>query len=269
MSLRSHVIGIALAAASGQAAEAHVICTIIADAASQKILLQQGSCEQRVTPASTFKIAISLMGFDAGVLKDEHSPSLPYQNGYVDWGGATWRQAQDPTSWIKYSVVWFSQQVTRSLGMPRFQQYVRDFQYGNVDVSGDNGKDNGLDRAWISSSLKISPLEQVVFLEKIVNRQLPVNQHAFDITGKITEIAGAPDGWTIHAKTGTGFPRENGVADESHGYGWFVGWATTDQRTLVFARLIQDEQKGQRPAGLTARDDFMAELPDLLNSHAN
>ena len=35
--------------------------------------------------ASTFKIAISLMGFDATFLQDEHSPALPYQPGDPDW----------------------------------------------------------------------------------------------------------------------------------------------------------------------------------------
>ncbi len=63
--------------------------------------MQEGDCATRVTPASTFKIAISLMGFDSGFLKDAHTPTLPYREGYVDWGGAEWLKPTDPTRWIK------------------------------------------------------------------------------------------------------------------------------------------------------------------------
>ncbi len=227
--------------------------------------MQEGDCSTRVTPASTFKIAISLMGFDSGFLKDAHSPVLPYRAGYPDWGGADWLQPTDPTRWIRYSVIWFSQQVTKSLGDVRFRYYVDAFGYGNRDVSGDPGKHNGLEHAWLSSSLRISPLEQVAFLEKVVNRQLPVNPHAYDMTNQITEVAQLPDGWDVHGKTGSGFPlAADGTTDKAHGYGWFVGWATKGTRTVVFARLVQEDRVMQGLAGVRARDAFMKELPGLL-----
>jgi beta-lactamase class D len=56
---------------------------------------------------------------------------------------------------MKHSVVWFSQQIAQYLGQGRLQQYATQFGYGNADFSGDSGKNNGLERAWISSSLKI------------------------------------------------------------------------------------------------------------------
>lgn len=248
-------------------AYAHAVCTVVADASTGKVIVQQGDCERRVTPASTFKIAISLMGYDAGFLKDAHTPRLPYRDGYVDWGGAAWRQPTDPANWIRYSVVWFSQQVTQSLGKERFASYTRQFQFGNADVAGDSQHD-GLTHAWIDSSLQISPLEQVSFLEKVVNRRLPVSQHAYDMTDEITEIALLPDGWDVHGKTGAGFPQAaDGSDDRAHGWGWFVGWASKGQRTLVFARLIQDDalQPGAAPAGMRARDALIREWPTLAD----
>jgi len=247
-------------------AQAKTICTVIADAADNKILTQQGDCSSRVTPASTFKIAISLMGFDAGFLKDAHTPTLPYRAGYPDWGGDAWRQPTDPTRWIRYSVVWFSQQVTKALGETRFQQYATAFDYGNADVSGDPGKHNGLERAWISSSLKISPLEQVAFLGKLVHRQLPVTPHAFDMTNQIIEVTHSANGWDIHGKTGMAFPRQaDGTFDKAHGHGWFVGWAVKGDHTLLFARLIQDEKAEAGSAGIRARDAFLTELPAVAD----
>jgi beta-lactamase class D len=265
MKLRMLALAAAMAAA-GTSVSAHTLCTAVAEAASAKILLQQGDCSTRTTPASTFKIAISLMGFDAGFLKDTHTPTLQYRAGYPDWGGEAWRQPTDPSRWIKYSVVWFSQQVTRSLGMTRFANYTKEFGFGNADVRGDSRHD-GLTHAWIDSSLQISPLEQVAFLTKLVNHKLPVSEHAFAMTSEITEVTKLSDGWDIHGKTGTGFPENaDGSDDKAHGWGWFVGWASRNGKTLVFARLIQDDGPlpGQEPVGLRARDAFVADFPNSI-----
>jgi len=247
--------------------QAKTICTAVADAKTGDILLQQGNCSERFTPASTFKVALSVMGFDSGFLMDEHAPTLPFRDGYVDWGGDNWRQPTDAVRWIKYSVVWFSQQIAYSLGEQRLNRYASSFGYGNADFSGDPGKDNGLERAWIGSSLKISPLEQVAFLKKLVNRELPVTSHALDMTLKIVEKTSLPSGWEVQGKTGMADPLlANGVADEDHPYGWFVGWATKGERKLVFARLIQDDKKESGTAGVRSRDAFLKELPSLADS---
>lgn len=266
MPLRPAALALLITALISTNAHAKTLCTVIADANTSQTLIQQGDCSTRVTPASTFKIAISLMGFDSGVLKTEHDPVLPYREGYVDWGGALWREPTDPARWIKYSVVWFSEQVTQSLGQARFQQYATAFHYGNEDVSGDPGKQNGVMGSWIDSSLRISPLEQVAFLKKVVNRQLPVTAHAYDMTEHITEVTTLPDGWDIHGKTGTGSPGAVGAFDRAHAYGWFVGWARKGTRTLVFARLIQDEQAKDTPAGIRARDAFLQEWPGMVDA---
>jgi beta-lactamase class D len=251
-------------------AQAKTVCTVISDAGTGHVVMQEGHCLERVTPASTFKIAISLMGFDAGILKDAHSPTLPYRDGYPDWGGDAWRQPTDPARWMTYSVVWFSQQVTHALGEVRLQKYAKEFGYGNADVSGDPGKNNGLDRSWISSSLTISPMEQIAFLRKLVNRELPVSSHSVDMTNQITQVTKLPGGWDIHGKTGTAFPHHaDGSNDEAHAHGWFVGWMTKDSHTLVFARLIQDERKESGTAGIRARDAFLKELPALFAKKAN
>mgnify|MGYP006168708105 CR=1 FL=1 len=68
------------------------ICTLIAEAQSGKILLEAGDCDTRVTPASTFKLPLAVMGFDSGFLESPDAPSLPFRQGDPDWGGAAWRQ---------------------------------------------------------------------------------------------------------------------------------------------------------------------------------
>lgn len=40
-----------------------------------KILQSQGDIAKRYSPCSTFKIALSLMGYDAGILQDQTHPT--------------------------------------------------------------------------------------------------------------------------------------------------------------------------------------------------
>ncbi|WP_091738185.1 class D beta-lactamase [Phenylobacterium immobile] len=257
--------GLAAGLVLATGAEARVVCTVAVDAVAGQILVEQGDCSRQVTPASTFKIAISLMGYDAGVLKDEHNPVLPFKPGYPDWRPA-WRQPTDPARWMRESVVWYSQQVTQALGAKRLSAYVSRFDYGDHDLTGSAGKDDGLTTAWLSSSLHISPLGQVQFLRKVVRRTLPVSRQAYDMTDRITRIDGAFDGWMVHGKTGAGAGRSlTGAYDARNELGWFVGWATKGDRKVVFARLIQnDGEVVAEPAGFRARATMLKELPAIL-----
>lgn len=241
-------------------------CTAIVDAHTGASLWQQGRCDQRVTPASTFNIVVSLMGFDAGILRDAHTPRLPFRDGYADWN-ESWRTATDPASWITHSTVWYAQQVTSQLGAARLAQYLEKFDYGNRDASGDPGRNNGVTASWIDSSLQISPDEQVAFLRKIVNRALPVSAHAYDVTATLLALPLDTGSWQVYGKTGTAFPvGADGKEDKAHAYGWFVGWATKGQRTVVFARLLQDQTAFDSAAGPRAKAAFLRALPARLQN---
>jgi beta-lactamase class D len=239
-------------------------CTIVADAESQKVIVQTGDCAVRTTPASTFKLAMAVMGYDTGILKDAHNPTWPFKPGYPDFLEA-WKHPTDPTRWLAYSVVWYSQVLTRHLGPVRFARYARDFHYGNHDVSGNPGKHDGLTQAWLSSSLAISPVEQVAFLDALVHRTLLASPMAQEKTLAIMPTFPAADGWTVHGKTGQGFPRKpDGSLDHDHAIGWFVGYAENGPRRVVFARRIQDDAPQPVFTSLRARDGLIADLPEVV-----
>jgi beta-lactamase class D/CubicO group peptidase (beta-lactamase class C family) len=257
MTFRISALALACATAAFVAApalQAAEVCTAIADAATGQVLMQRGDCQREVTPASTFKIPLSLMGYDAGILKDAQTPELPFRQGYVDWR-PSWRSATAPAKWMSESVVWYSQQITQSLGMARFAAYTRRFEYGNADISGDAQHD-GLTASWLESSLRISALGQLSFLGKVVKRELGVSAQAYAMTAQLTQSNQSPEGWRIHGKTGSG-----------SGYGWYVGWASKGARTYVFARLIQKEktQAANVSSGMLARDGLLEEFPALVN----
>ena len=246
---------------------AESLCTLIVDAASGHTVLQTGShCATRVTPASTFKLAISLMGFDAGILSDARHPSWPFQVGYPDWAGDAWKRDIDPAAWMKASVFWYSQQVVQRLGQARFEKYVEAFGYGNKDVSGVAVQAPGNNGVWVMSSLQISPDEQISFLRRVVNRQLPVSARAYEMTASIAKQDAQLEGWRIYGKTGTGSPGKDNRYRADQAYGWYVGWATRGTQTLVFARLIQDETARSPNAGLRARDQLLEQLSSATHS---
>ncbi len=218
-----------------------------------------------MTPASSFKVPLALIGYDSGILQDENLPAWPYREEYAAWD-ELWKRTTTPTTWMRDSVVWYSQELTRRLGVKRFQEYVDRFDYGNRDLTGHPGRGDGLTTAWLSTSLRISASEQVAFIRRLVRGELPVSPSATARTMAIMTTVQV-DGWSISGKTGTGLRRlADGTNDRNRQVGWFVGWARRDGRTLVFARLIEDERPEQARvrAGWRARDTLFADWPTLM-----
>lgn len=251
----------ALATLASQAtAKERVICTIAHEIGAPEPLLSEGQCNERISSASTFKIAISLMGFDSGILTDPETPEWTFKAGYPDWR-PEWKQNTTPQTWLKYSVVWYSQQITHRLGEERFSGYVHAFGYGNEDVSGDPGANNGLTRAWLSSSLQISPLEQVGFLSRMLEGKLPVSDEAISQTKAIMEHHTLPEGWSTFGKTGAGLPfGPDGKLLKGQPFGWYVGWAEKGNRRVVFARLVRFDARPEQVPGAIARDGLLDNL---------
>ncbi|HNY31350.1 MAG TPA: penicillin-binding transpeptidase domain-containing protein [Fibrobacteria bacterium] len=236
-------------------------CTLIADSAG-KVVFERGSgCAERTTPASTFKIPLALMGADAGWILGAHLPKLPYQERYQASLPAH-RRATDPALWQTESVVWYSQELTAALGMERFQSYVERFAYGNHDVSGNPGKSDGLSRSWLSSSLAISPAEQINFLARVRGRKLGVSPRAHEILDSIMPRFAGPSGWTVAGKTGSS--NADSAAQESP-VGWFVGWIERDGRApyLFVRREIGQVPRGSFGGG-AARKSFLDSLGGWL-----
>ena len=96
---------------------------LLIDGLSNETVLKVGVyLEKRMSPCSTFKIALSLMGYDAGILIDETTPTWDFQNGYDDWL-ASWRVPLNPKSWMQYSCVWYSKVLSLELELRKIQNY--------------------------------------------------------------------------------------------------------------------------------------------------
>jgi beta-lactamase class D len=192
---------------------------------TDEVILQVGEQPNaRFSPASTFKIALSLMGYDSEILKDEKLPLWPFQEGYVA-DRESWKSAQTPESWMKTSCVWYSQILTTTLGLDKIQNYLSLFEYGNEDMSG------GLTSAWLGSSLKISPLEQAHFIQRMVQQKLSIHSSAIEKTKTLLFLHELENDWKLFGKRGL-----TSSSDEE--IGWFIGWIEKGEHFFPFAYTI-------------------------------
>ncbi len=242
---------------------------ILHDVDTNQVLIQEGDVTTYRSPYCTFNIVLSLIGFDTTVLKNPQDPTHPFKKEYEEEYRATnttfpekWRASHNPASWMNHSCVWFSQLLTRNLGMKTLSDYVINLGYGNQNLVGDLGKNNGLTRAWIGSSLRISPLEQVRFINRLVKQQLPVSIHAHECTKAILFVEELPNGMKLYGKTGSG-DFGNGREEPELKVGWFVGYVEKENKRLTFAYLLEGVPTNGPINGMAAREELKQRLLQL------
>ena len=213
---------------------------ILINGSTNEIIREFGpNIEERITPASSFKIVLSLMGYDAGVLQDEQTPTWKFQEGYDDFL-ESWKQSQTPQTWMNRSCIWFSKIIALQLGLETIEQYLSSFEYGNQDFTTGMVPPGPINPAWVSSSLQISPKEQVEFVQKMIQGRLSVSSDALQMTKNLLYKEEVSEGWKLYGKTGLGSAVDkNGKKLKVR---WFVGWVESGQNSFPFAYLLQQHE---------------------------
>ena len=144
--------------------------------------------------------------------------------------------------------------------------YVNTFDYGNKDLSGDPGKNNGLTRAWLSSSLKITPLQQLLFLQKLLAHELPVKQETYQFIEPLFKQNSTDGKFDLYGKTGTVVSPvdKNGAKLEDRQFGWFVGWVQKHDKKFIFVNLVNEPKQEGVFSGPKAKADIQSRLEALL-----
>lgn len=219
---------------------------VLSDGVSQIVYNEQLSAE-RHSPYSTFKIPNTLIALEEGVVTIEDS--------LRQWDGTMHsrpelNQHQDLASAMKYSCVWYYQQLAKEVGEKAMQKRLKNIGYGNTDISG------GIDQFWLDSSLLISPQEQLEFMISLYHNDLPFSQKNMEYVKSIIKQEGYPI--ELYGKTGS----------SASGHGWFVGYTLLDEKPYFFATYIE----GKEVSGPLVRDKTAEILVELLsfddrNSH--
>ncbi|MBS0290821.1 MAG: class D beta-lactamase [Proteobacteria bacterium] len=217
-------------------------CFMLYDLNTNKVVSEynpNGRCGERIAPNSTFKIPLSLMGFNQGLIN---------QNTVFKWDGksgelTSWNQDQTPNSWLKNSVLWVSQQISTQLGHDAIKSYLANFSYGNQDFTGDPGKNNGITHAWLASSLKISAVEQLNFLKAMLTNQLALRKEAIADTKHNMYLGQLDNGAAYYGKTGSGRHGRNERLENPSKLrdGWFVGFIENNNEKYIFVSNLTDK----------------------------
>jgi beta-lactamase class D len=185
------------------------------------------------SPASTFKIPNSLIALETGVVQD------PDKDVFV-WDGVkrpieAWNKDHTMRSAIAVSAVPVYQEIARRIGPERMQKYVDLFEYGNRDIGG------GIDQFWLTGALRIDPIDQIDFVDRLRRRALPVSKRSQDIVCDILPVTKVGDS-IIRVKSGL-----LGAERGDPSLGWMVGWAEKGEAPTVFA--LNMDCKDQRLIG--------------------
>lgn len=202
--------------------------------------------EERISPASTYKIYSSLFALEKGLITPESSTQ--------QWDGSEqpfpeWMHDQTLTSAMQDSVNWYFQNLDRQMGLPALASYYSRIGYGNCDLSG------GAGNYW-SNSLAISPLEQVRLLSGLLSNTWDfASENIRAVKDAMLLSEHSVSGGRLYGKTGTSNP------DGGTQSGWFVGFLETGETTYCFAVNLQ----GEGCDGSTAADVALQSLTTILS----
>lgn len=174
--------------------------------------------EKRVSPDSTYKIALALNGLEEGVITNENSE--------IKWDGTEnsfkeWNKNHNLNSAMKYSVNWYFQNIDSKINKGEISDFLNKISYGNKQIGFDSKN------YWLENSLKISPIEQVDFLKRLYK-----NEFDFDINNVNAVLNSIRISEDFYGKTGTGMINGKTVN------GWFVGIIEQKNNTYIFAARI-------------------------------
>jgi bla regulator protein BlaR1 len=186
------------------------------------LIYDEADSQRRASPCSTYKILNSLIGLETGVVQDE--------NTLFKWDGTRydipeWNRDHTLASAYANSVVWYYQKLASQVGAEQMQHFLDEVHYGNANISG------GLTKFWLDSSLRISPLEQVLFLRKLYANDLPFSQRSMEITKRIMVLSKG-NGSVLSGKTGS-----------AGGHiAWFVGYLERGNNVYFFATKVEGKE---------------------------
>ena len=184
-------------------------------------------------PASTFKVLNTLIALETGVIKDDVD--------VLTWDGIkrdidVWNQDTNLRQAFKNSTVWFYQVLARRIGSERMQKFINQVGYGNQQI----GKPENIDKFWLEGALRISPKQQIEFLQKVHDGKLPFSQRNLNILKDIMIIEQTPN-YTLRGKTGW-------VTSKNPNIGWIFGYLEQNNKVYYFATNIDMSNVKLAPA---------------------
>ena len=177
-------------------------------------------CDTGYIPASTFKIPNSLIALEEGVVNDTNQ--IIKWDGH-EWPNKPWNQDQTLKTAIKYSCIWVYFGFAEQIGIEKYQDYVNSFDYGNKNLTGPPT------RFWLAGLFRISANQQIDFLRKFYNYELPkISRQSTDIVKDIIILEQTAN-YKLSGKTG------GGILTDTDYVMWLVGYVEKDNKPYFCA----------------------------------
>ena len=216
------------------------------EAADRITVVNRARAERRYFPASTFKIANSLIALETGAVKDE-GEIIPY--GGKPQPIKEWERDMGMRDAIRMSNVPVYQEIARRIGLERMTAAVERLDYGNRQVG------TVVDRFWLDGPLEISAVEQAGFVARLARQQLPVSARSQAIVRDILRLEGR-NGATLYGKTGW-------TTSVKPGIGWWVGWVERGNSIHAFALNIDMSSVNDAPKRIAIGRTLLGRLGAL------
>ncbi len=183
-------------------------------------------CERGFLPASTFKIPNTIISLETGVVENEQT--------LFPWDGQernmpVWEQDLSLREAFHFSCVPCYQEIARKIGSDRMNEWLARLDYGNMRVTAGN-----IDLFWLEGDSRITPVEQIDFLQRFYFKELPISENTRSIMKDLMVIESQND-WTLSGKTGWAIREDNNT-------GWFVGYLEKGQEVYFIATCIQPSE---------------------------
>src|ERR1700738_683423 len=201
---------------------------------------------EAMLPASTFKIPNSVIALETGVVGDPDKDVFKWDGVVRSIEG--WNRDHTLRSAIAASAVPVYQEIARRIGAERMQKYVDLFEYGNRDIGG------GIDQFWLTGNLRIDPMQQVDFVDRLRRGALPVSKRSQELVRDILPVTKSGDA-VIRAKTGL-----LGAEVGRPSLGWLVGWVEKGSDRTVFALNLDVREPRHTEARMTIAQQCLADI---------
>lgn len=173
-------------------------------------------------PASTFKIANSLIGLQTGVITND---SMIIAWDGVDRGRPECNRDMSMYDAFRISCPPWYQEMARRLGRDTLQSWLDTLGYGNKVIS-------RVDTFWLDNSLKITPDEQLGFVKELYFNELPFNRRNQEIVKRAMLFEDNAN-YRLSYKTGWG---QN---DKGNQLAWVVGWVEENNHPYFFVLNLE------------------------------
>lgn len=204
--------------------------------------------EERHIPASTFKIPNSIIALELGIL--ENDSSIIYWDGkqrFMD----SWEQDLSFRDAFHLSCVPCYQEIAREVGVERMIEQTDALRFGKLRIDSSN-----IDQFWLTEDAQISQFEEIDFLKRFRDKELPITDRTHVIMSRMMIIE-QNDRYTLRGKTGWS-------ANDDGNNCWFVGYVETENDVYYFATNIEPEKDADISEIVSLRKEITVKALNIL-----